>query len=995
MDTCPSPERLRAYRDGRLDAGAGAQIEDHLDACQACADEYGRLLGASRFHSRDGDAAPPRPLPLPAPLEEALRQLGLPPSARRTDGFAHQAPDGYTLLDVLGRGAVGFVYRALDLASRRVVALKMIASGEFPSPDESRRFHAEAEALSKLNEEALGVVRVFDHGVCPRSKQHFIAMQYVSGGSLLGRLAELSGAPRETARIVAEAAEAADRLHRQNFLHRDIKPGNILLQLSPAAAAELSPGAAAAPPLERFTPLLADLGLVKRIGASGDTSTGKILGTPGFLAPEMIRGSKDATVAADVYSLGATLYNCLTGVPPFQGATPFDTLKMVEGDYPAAPGRFNRQIPAPLQWICLKCLEKDPARRYGSAAALAADLRRFLKEDAADPVRARPPAWWLQAWRWSTVNPRKVLAAVAGAAVLLAVTAAALFQAHASTARRQAAERLTASEKQAAHAARVAAAREAARRGDWDRALPAYDRAIDDGAADTLRLRVERLVGFFALNQTEALTGELAALDQFPPGELTAQIKLMQGAWLLCDLSRQDRGQVLVREALADRQHLFSSADGAFAEALAAERTGQAIAALRRAVAADPLHYLATSSLVMLLAAVGDRDEVRRQAQFLHGIFPTSPMPDFAELIVSLIDGDRKSVMANLQRVGEKLPPQRRSAVARLEEFLTPLLELQEISRRLSGGDLRGLPRALVLLARVKHAGSVPSLGPLGLPVPIVPLLSRRVVRVLSAYLEVGPLIYVGLPVPAARARLEAINSDWPDAGTLLLLGIVRLRMAVVPLNRGEVGEALEHVRAAAELSSRAIQAPSMLPQPSTIPYLARGLAAVADLAVLKMARQPDPIHLRRLRASLPRMVSQGQTWPDLRQPLLALLVQIATTPLTPQQVVDWKLQDAAGRAAFRERMRTVATLSRALLDDWAIDAPDNPVIPRLHQDLIRWTATTGIDDGKRMPPARMKKGHSSYLPPRKPGTFPVASSYFYCARSRFSPGERGTLCNP
>jgi Protein kinase domain len=945
MDTHPTPEILRDYRDGQLSADEGTCIEDHLDGCEPCAAGFGALLAEHPPGTFARQGGPPRPLAPPPDLEEVLIQLGAP-AGRGSGPGTGLLPvlDNYEILEEVGHGAMGVVYRALDLAAQRIVAIKTIAARQFPSHEARQRFHSEAEALARLGASTDGVVQVFAHGNC--RGLDFISMEYVAGGSLDGRLADLIRQPGDAARIVAEVAEAAGRLHHEGLIHRDIKPANILLQAPP--------GEAAAPTaLERCIPLLTDFGLVKHVGDSGDTRTGEILGTPGFLAPEMIRSSKDATPAADIYSLGATLYACLTGAPPFKAATPFDTLKRVESDDPTSPARLNRASPLPLQWICLKCLEKNPARRYPRAADLAADLRRFLNGEA---VEAGPPAWWMQTFRWIRANPRKVAVALGVGVVLLVLAGVALLWGAREAERRAAAEKLAESEQTAAHEARVAVARERARRGDWIRALRDYDAAIQDHRADALRLRVERLVGFFALNRTTDLIAELDALGSGELGDLAAQVKLIRGAWFLCSDRQQQAGRDLVREALETRQHLFSPADALFAEALVAERVGQTIRLLRRATEKDPLHYLATSTLAVALAAVGEREEALRHIRFLRGIFPFSPMPDCAEALLSLLECDRAALKKKLAALAGKLPPDRQPLIARMEEFLLLIIDLQEISERLGAGQgwsgFSELPRAMRLLSQAKKAGGLPNLEPLGLPVPIIGLVQRRFLDIFSAYLEVGPALKLGLAQPKVLPRLEALNEDYPDAGLLLLTAAVRLRLAVVPVNRGDLPNARKEIEIAAELSARAVQAPRLLPH-SSVPYMARGLGAVADVSILKLVRRPDPVHLRRFRESLHLLVSEGHDWEKLRQRLIGLVIQMLTAPLTRQQCIDWGMDTPAGGKAFADRRRNLVALGGALLDDWALDEPNNPVLAQLRKDLATATAASGLVENRSPVPKK------------------------------------------
>jgi tetratricopeptide (TPR) repeat protein len=296
----------------------------------------------------------------------------------------------YELVRELGKGGMGIVYEARQISLDRTVALKMMLAGAFASEEELRRFRNEAEAVAQLDHP--NIVPILDVG---RLDEHrYFTMRLVRGGSLAERLGKFVGDPKGAARIVATVAEALHHAHLRGFLHRDLKPANILID-------------------ERGEPHITDFGLARRVGSESDsqlTQTGTILGTPGYIAPEQATGRRGSvTVAADVYGLGAVLYALLTGRPPFAGDSPLDTLKQVCERAPELPSRIESRVPRDLETICLKCLEKEPGRRYANALALAEDLRRWI---AGEPIAARPVGRAVRLAMWCRRKP--ALAALAG-----------------------------------------------------------------------------------------------------------------------------------------------------------------------------------------------------------------------------------------------------------------------------------------------------------------------------------------------------------------------------------------------------------------------------------------------------------------------------------------------------------------------------------------------------------------------------------------------------
>ncbi len=271
---------------------------------------------------------------------------------------------GYDVLGVLGTGGMGIVYKARHLRLDRLVALKMIRAGAGAQPDDLARFEAEARAVAAIDHP--NIVKIFEIG--ERDGLPYFSLEFLEGGSLAERIAGKPQPIDAAAQIVDTLARAMAVAHRRGIIHRDIKPANVLIAGD-------------------GTPKIADFGLVKRLEAdSGQTGTGWILGSPSYMAPEQTTGAEKAGPAADQYALGATLYEMLTGRPPFRGSSIIETLNLIRTAEPVAPSQLLHRMPRDLETICLKALQKDPDRRYADVAAMAEDLRRFR---AGEPIVAR------------------------------------------------------------------------------------------------------------------------------------------------------------------------------------------------------------------------------------------------------------------------------------------------------------------------------------------------------------------------------------------------------------------------------------------------------------------------------------------------------------------------------------------------------------------------------------------------------------------------------
>ncbi len=351
---------------------------------------------------------------------DALREeatLPPPPEADAATPDRRAPRDDYEIVRELGRGGMGVVYLARQTSLDRLVALKMILGGSHAGDADRERFRAEALAVARLRHpNVVQIYEVGDHDGLP-----FFSLEYVDGGSLADRLDGTPWPARPAAELVETLARAMHHAHQQGIVHRDLKPANVLLTACGLAPSSRDDSANAKP--QAAVPKITDFGLAKQLdSAPGRTRTGAVMGTPSYMAPEQAGGkAKQIGPATDVYALGAVLYELLTGRPPFRAETPLDTILLVANDEPVPPSRLQPKVPRDLETICLKCLQKEPAKRYASADALADDLRRFL---GGEPIRARPVSAPERLVKWARRRP--AVAALALFSALVTVVGFAL-----------------------------------------------------------------------------------------------------------------------------------------------------------------------------------------------------------------------------------------------------------------------------------------------------------------------------------------------------------------------------------------------------------------------------------------------------------------------------------------------------------------------------------------------------------------------------------------
>ena len=383
------------------------------------------------------DFVPPPP---DATIDDATQAEPAAGPAKKVSRKEMPTVPGFEILGELGRGGMGVVYKARQLKLNRTVALKMVLSGAHASPEQLSRFNLEAQAVARLQHpHIVQIYEIGEHNDLP-----FFSLEFVDGGTLEKHIDRKPQPPRHAAEVVETLARTMQFAHEQNIVHRDLKPANILLVggKSPAPGLSLSGESKGqkteitsrsaifrASDHQAINPKITDFGLAKAVeeGATQATQSGTIMGTPSYMAPEQARGDiKLIGPRCDQYSLGAILYELLTGRPPFQGATILDTLDQVRTREPVPPTQLQPKVPVDLETICLKSLQKDPPKRYDSCADMADDLGRFLR---GEPILARPVSARERAWRWCKRNPWIAGLTALAALLLICVAAGSLWTA--------------------------------------------------------------------------------------------------------------------------------------------------------------------------------------------------------------------------------------------------------------------------------------------------------------------------------------------------------------------------------------------------------------------------------------------------------------------------------------------------------------------------------------------------------------------------------------
>jgi serine/threonine protein kinase/WD40 repeat protein len=417
MADCPSDADLAGFLNESLPPDRVAGLSTHVDGCTACQERLDRLTheseGAVARYKELSSANFPVTGPTSSPEANTLvgEKVSLPTASRLT---GLPSVPGFDMVEEIGRGGMGVVYKARHRRLNRLCALKMILAGGAADARTVQRFLFEAEILARVQHTQVVQVFEVDTYQGPTGVPvPYLAMELLEGGSLSKRIKEGAFAPRDAAELIEGIARAVHTAHLQGVIHRDLKPGNILF-LEPGDRSQETiqtagdrkqdtvkakkPGSSLFPVSGIHSPKVTDFGLAKFIEAGADlTGSGQVVGTPHYMAPEQAAGSKQIGPPADVYALGAILFECLTGRPPFVGGEPLSVLLKVVNDPPPDVRSLRPEVSRALAAIVMRCLDKDPRRRYASAEEFADDLRRFLdnRPTVARPLRRRERLWLL------------------------------------------------------------------------------------------------------------------------------------------------------------------------------------------------------------------------------------------------------------------------------------------------------------------------------------------------------------------------------------------------------------------------------------------------------------------------------------------------------------------------------------------------------------------------------------------------------------------------
>jgi serine/threonine-protein kinase len=805
---------------------------------------------------------------------------------RRDRGWP--ALPNYEVLEKLARGAMGVVYKARQKGLDRLVALKMILAGAHASDEERRRFRSEAEAIARLGH--ANVVGIYEVGEV--DGQAFLSLEYVDGGSLADRLRTQPLPPRQGAELVRTLAAAIHAAHQAGIVHRDLKPANVLLTAA-------------------GVPKIGDFGLAKRLDAAFvHTNPGELLGTPAYMPPEQAAGqAREVGPAADIYSLGAIFYECLTGQVPFRAASLADLLELVRHAEPVPPTRLNARIPRDLETICLKCMQKESAHRYSTAQELADDLQCFLADR---PIRARPPGM-LERFAKFTRRNRALVAGTATVFLILVVgvvsTTAGWVNAHQERKRAREAEqqarqdedrairaeenareqwnRAVNAEKQTRHerdrvqtllvASYEHSAQGSMARGDWNAALDYLDKALQAGKVDEVRLQLAKVKAHCALHQISEANQAVQALSRRTDlGEYEGSVLLWHADIDMVRSLDDDEALKKVRRARALR---LPAPERDYADGLLADTVEDAIKHFKSALARDRLHHRATCMLSTLLIFMGRLAEARDYLNFAHLVFPRDPTVKVLHALIETLEDHPDRAAQWFDRARPELKEPQLQSVGALLDFASKLrqhMRDSEGSKSVMSSVGRALVDAVGLWGRKLTSKQDTTLF---FPSPLV--LSRFIQR---------------LPVLLAKSKVSFLSEGAIDELRKTVRGFpagyLYLWLGNLLAEKNRLAEAEEAYRNAVE-------------KPSPFPLEKPALVKLVFIQ-FELTKQAGEHHKPALRKktleNLRRLIRRHEVPPDDAWVLVMVALAFEDVDLARSVLVSWERQKPDDLEALRTR---------------------------------------------------------------------------------------------
>jgi len=598
----------------------------------------------------------------------------------------------YRIVGELGGGGMGVVYRAIQEHPAREVALKLVRA-DVMTPEAAKRFEREGELAGRLQHP--GIAQVFEAGVAatPTGPQPFLAMELIEGVPLV-KHADDAGLPlRARVELLRKVADAVAHAHSRGVVHRDLKPGNVLVDRSGA-------------------PKVVDFGLARALERGVDptttlTTSGQLLGTLRYMSPEQADpGGEPADARSDVYALGIVGYELLAGRMPYvvDGKSLAVQLETIRGTEATPAGKLDRALAGDLETILLKALEKERARRYADAGAMAADLDRFLRDE---PIEARRASGWYRAAKFTRRHKALVGGVAATIVVLLAGIASTTwwFLEARSEGKAKTAEAVKA-QREAARAKR-GEAQLAGRQGQWERAIGLYEEALAGAppdALDALDVCIELVEARVAYGQDAQAAAEIAALVRADAlGSRRAKVRLLDAESRL----RRNEAPAAPRaelERLAEEPDL-SEVDRCYVRALITPSLDEARVQLDRAVALDPFHYGAQVARLGVLLALGDMRELATSVLFVERCFPQDSTPLVAHVVMDLLRADRSGVSGKLDELGHRVSGERLGSVRSQVDLIDGAMR----SFRLDDIVGNGAPPLLLILGPLVTRLATPS----------------------------------------------------------------------------------------------------------------------------------------------------------------------------------------------------------------------------------------------------------------------------------------------